>query len=299
MTTEDGVRILLAAEKRYNGYIIEQEMCLLANQTIAAYLAARGLPALYRNHPVKTTFASTKATYGPGGDGHDGLQVSVYVHATHPLHRYPDLINQRIFLAAFRGEPSPYTVQDLEALASLLNVTEARIKKDKLTHFRREYDDHLSPQCEEGFTLLDQKQFHSVIRKAAEEQRFSLDIVQEILHRLEQGELKANDLYTLVFRFQNAGEEWECITRAVCRFLQDNPAQAMMVFHCGQQRGQWTIVKYDKMSMVSPFQVQVSIHTEGGDYRSSVYTASKREHARQQAIADVLTQIVLSLGVSA
>src|SRR5258707_398663 len=38
VTTEDGVRILLAEGKRSKGYILEQEIHILANQLIASYL---------------------------------------------------------------------------------------------------------------------------------------------------------------------------------------------------------------------------------------------------------------------
>jgi exoribonuclease-2 len=61
--------------------------------------------------------------------GHFGLAIRDYAHSTAPNRRYPDLISHRLVKAALAGQPSPYSVAELQALAEHCNRQESAARK--------------------------------------------------------------------------------------------------------------------------------------------------------------------------
>jgi Exoribonuclease R len=61
---------------------------------------------------------------GKNVPGHFGLALRDYSHSTAPNRRYPDLIIQRILLAALQNDKPPYSSRDLENLANRCTMKE-------------------------------------------------------------------------------------------------------------------------------------------------------------------------------
>jgi ribonuclease R len=250
-------------------------------------------------------FALERACYAPTVEGHFGLNLPAYLHITSPLRRYPDLVNQRILHAALAREPLPYTKLELATIAMHINTEEATVKDARKAHFLGAYDEHLRDIIQDAeradvsagrvFAHLDAKQFHSVLRMAAEGQTLQPPVEQEIFRRLEEQMLRVHDLFTLIFRYQTSGESWERVKHAVLTWLQDHPHHAVNLLSIGQQILGWKAPTWEITDSGPPhkkiFQVRATVIIAERSYTSSLHTAWQKELAKQRACAEILAKI--------
>jgi VacB/RNase II family 3'-5' exoribonuclease len=95
------------------------------SQALGAFLARRrqAAPELFADlsKTVISLLGSGEYVVDPPGaqpPGHFGLAVRDYSHSTAPNRRFPDLITQRLVKAALGRPTAPYSVDELDALAS-------------------------------------------------------------------------------------------------------------------------------------------------------------------------------------
>lgn len=66
---------------------------------------------------------------GQKAEGHFGLAVDDYTHATAPNRRFPDVLGQRLVKAALAGRPAPYKDDELRTLAAHCTAQEGNAAK--------------------------------------------------------------------------------------------------------------------------------------------------------------------------
>ena len=105
-------------------------------RALSAFLAQRqrAAPQLFPDlslSVVKLLGAGEYAVKLPGepAEGHFGLALDDYTHATAPNRRFPDVITQRLLKAALAGAPAPYGGEELRTLAEHCTTQEGNAAK--------------------------------------------------------------------------------------------------------------------------------------------------------------------------
>jgi len=86
--------------------------------------------------------------------GHFGLAVEDYMHSTAPNRRYPDLVTQRLLKAVIAGAPSPYTDDEIVAVAAHCTERENAARKVERTMRKIAAAVLLAPRIGEVFDAI-------------------------------------------------------------------------------------------------------------------------------------------------
>jgi exoribonuclease-2 len=102
--------------------LIVAELMILANSTWGGWLAACGVPGIYRSQASLAPGVKVRMSTQPGP--HAGIGVAQYAWATSPLRRYVDLVNQWQIVACVRhgrsaGLVAPFKPKDVQLLATI------------------------------------------------------------------------------------------------------------------------------------------------------------------------------------
>jgi ribonuclease R len=164
------------------------------------------------------------AVYGPTVHGHHGLQLPVYTHATSPIRRFPDLITQRILLAAALGEPSPYDFEDLARAAEHVNDTVEAERHAKAEYFKRRAAEETAKQIATAdFSSLPYKQFARVLQYAVDRGDLPSGLAADTERRFQARELLLRELATVYLYGRG---ELEPLRERMNRRLAREPQQA-------------------------------------------------------------------------
>lgn len=256
---EDGRPIHLAKAERNAGYLIVTEFMIATNAAVAAWAAQRDVPILFRNHraaqvepprdellqdvDLATHSGATvngsnaargrldllmrPATYEPHAGGHHALALAAYTHATSPLRRYPDLINQRILLAAATDRPAPYTFEELTTIADRL-TSQARERREARTERFKSADTErsLNHLAAGELETLDSTAFHRVLKAATRQGPPPETLTEEITRRCSIGTIAVADAHVVLFE-PPSPDAWTAARDAIIGWLTTTPTHAV------------------------------------------------------------------------
>ena len=276
ITTEEGFLRKIEKKEETIGYILIQELMVLANAQIAEWAVANDIPILFRNHvamsampdravlmaqiqdAISTPFADLetvrqrthmllgRANYGDVLLGHYGLNLAAYTHFTSPIRRYADLVTHRQVKAFLEGNPLPYTKKDIEALALHVNDT-LELEREKASMHFKTADERKAQQNIDARRLdgLDAVHFERVTKVEARSGYDPSDGFEEtFLLRLKENRLPLICL-TVIMTTEGLTEGWQPIQQAIVNQLAKRPEDAVSVLAMAQGVAEWPLVTYE------------------------------------------------------
>jgi ribonuclease R len=328
-TDEDGRIVRLGAPERNAGYLIVQELMIAANQAAARWAQQRQLPLLFRNHragsvsreelnhrlraaadrtgdsdaevdrwlaEVAAEFATglRPAVYEPWVAGHFGLNLPAYAHVTSPLRRYPDLVNQRILLAAAAGRPIPYQIETLQEVAAAVNLRQEGQRARRSAALRSAAHRQVRAQlADRDYQSLDDDSFGKLVRLAVTEGRFSRSLAEELERRLSAGTLLPREAATVLLELPESasGQSWAPVRQQVLAWLAEAPGHALTVLTLHAQRAYGGSVRWQEEPVGTVRQPAFTATAVLGEHRSPARVAPSKRAARQQAALALVAQL--------
>jgi ribonuclease R len=230
------------------------------------------------------------AVYEPRVGGHFGLNLPAYAHATSPLRRYPDLVNQRILLAAAAGRPSPYRLDTLAETAAAINLRLEGRRARKAAGLRSAAQQATRAQlAEEEYRQLDDTTFGKLVRLAVGEDRFSPTLAREVIRRVDEGRLLPRDAAAPLFGGRT--DQWLPVRERLLRWLADEPAHALTVLSLYGQREHGGEIRWQERPVGTAQQPMFSASARVMDRSSPARTAPSKRAARQQAALALVAEL--------
>ncbi|WP_025274540.1 RNB domain-containing ribonuclease [Haloglycomyces albus] len=328
-TDEDGQLIRIREHSRNSGYVIVQEFMILANHQLAAWAIEQDLPILFRNHKMSLMAGSSydlrdeleqvaitgdvtaynllrsrlrvvarTATYDAVLGGHHGLQLPYYTHATSPIRRYPDLVNQHIVFDHLDQRPGFYSFEQLRAVASDLNERLAAEREAKADHFRSEARKRAGDRLERGdYAGLENGEFGQVLRMALHGDGIPDALIDDAARRFREGQLELRDMAEVYFHDR---AELKRLRNDIHRTLAAEPHRAPTILNWylqEQHQGpvqpgdlEWTEQSY-LQGNTPVHEAVVTVRLTDAHRRSPQRLQPSKKEARSQAILALLSDL--------
>jgi ribonuclease R len=324
---EEGNINPLADSERNIGYVIVQEMMILANTLLSTYCVKNDIPILYRNHRPKSSAPDIKELTGEIAEGfklgdekylnhirgrialiagkaemdvkvkgHFGLNLPAYAYFTSPIRRYPDLVCHRNLLAHVRGEKFPYSLDQLEQLAKDYNTRIDYVRNEKNAFFKSiaNIEGQRNLECER-YSIMTEADLYRIIKVAqASSQSYPISLQNEICHRVES---ECLDNKTLALVFATSGTQFEQVIRErIYRSVRKRSYQATVIHQIICQKFEGTpldlVESFDGPDNSKVFYCKALSSVADRHFFSNQVSARSKKKAAQLATLDLLQSMI-------
>ena len=321
VSTEEGFLRKLNDRLDTTGYIIVQELMILANAALARLAVANNIPVLYRNHEARlaapdrqdlmrqlndalatpmgdldmvrqrTHMLLDKASYGGKVMGHYGLNLPAYMHFTSPIRRYPDLVNQRQFMAWLKEEAPPHDAEAVEAIGQHVNESNLADDRSRSEHMKGKAErkaqyaidarrlDGLSPKDFERVTKLEARSGNDP----------SEAFVEAVMKRLRDGRMPML-CSTVVLIEAPRLDGWKPLRTSILQDLAHHPQDAVSILMQAQQGLGWPAPVFESHPVGAGFEARVTLGFADGPIMSDPMRAQTVKQSKQWAALNALAK---------
>lgn len=319
MDEEGQVRRLEAHEANI-GCILVQEMMLLANRSVAEWLLASDLPALYRNHrasvaaPPRTALLEDmalalehpetfdlatvrkrlhlllgRARYAPVAEGHYGLNLPCYAHVTSPIRRYADLVNNQVMgeVVAARQQGrlpvAPYSMEELARTGEHLYALLLFHEQRRNARYRALADARARANIETkpaALSVLPAVDYERVLKVSAPEPS-APSVLESMRERIQAGTLKERELFLALFETSVEDMGWNALRQDALSYLAAHPPLAVSLLAMGVNLLQWPNTRYAQQRTGLHFTCQARQIRKEGKLETGVVRAVSKKAAQQ------------------
>ncbi|WP_144267086.1 RNB domain-containing ribonuclease [Comamonas thiooxydans] len=322
LANEEGQFRTFKSKEEVMGYIIVQEVMVLANVALADFMLQHNIPAIYRNHVPKVSAPSSKdmadtlqgwmaqgkpalvetakrllasvgsASYEACVRGHYGLAVPAYLHMTSPLRRYVDLVNIRQLKMFLGSGEMPHSPEQLVELAEQVNATLLDREAARVEHFKGVVKAKAESHLATG-NLLGAKEEILV-------QAIKLSAVDCLLHTSLEGELlrlfnvdAMTDKVVDALLVRLPTPVWtEALAQAYVSWLKAVPPRAMHALTHGEQAQRFSY-KIEAVPATAGFASRCVLAHDGQEWCGEGMASRKREAEQNSAAAALAAMLGL------
>jgi len=326
VASEEGFLRRIESHDATVGYILIQELMILANSAIARWAVDQDIPILFRNHVARaaapdraelqrqlggaitaplqgldalrqrTHLLLDRASYGGSVLGHYGLNLPVYTHFTSPIRRYADLINHRQIRRALKDGTHFYAKDQMtvfaEHIATVMKAEDAATSRAMKEKSEQKAARAIGARQIDG---LAHKDFERVTKVEA---RSGLDpsaaFADAFLLRTRENKTPLLAM-TVVLTQAPMTDAWRPMRAAIIAALAQRPEDAVSALaQAASLDPRWTVPQYELTSTapgtVPVFEVVASVSIDGVVWTGKA-SAKQKKRAEQLATVAILANM--------